>query len=533
MATRLIDGHTHVFNVGFLPVEGIMRARGVPKILAGPIAKFLERVLERDLIEHTSDKAEGDEADRLRLMEMLESELHAGAAEVRVAEERLPDRPDLITRVVVAVPDDVLEDLRDDLEPLADLLGASPASRAISDSRSSRLVDGQPHERERRLLDQLLREAARATSGAVSTESESAELSVESASARGVIEWLLLLLVHEQRITRAFPDAWDPAVSFQAHVHHHMDMELHYPGRPPVYRAVGEQLERIRALAANAQIALLPFVAYGAFREDAVQIVSHALQNGFAGVKFYPPNGYRPIDNADEDLDQKLLHKKGIKLTGGEMDERNLELFRDCVRLDAPIFTHCTSGGMEARRKLSGRFSNPRHWRRVLETDESLKSLRLCLGHAGGQEGWMAPLDAAGNSAWAESYAYEVLELCAEFNNVYCDFGYFGQLLESGDSAHRFRVRLEAAVKRYPQFAEKCCYGTDWHLMSIEKHASEYPHRFERLLLESEVLMPHADKILRTNALGFLNVEGYLERAGGTLGEEERQRLEGLLHRST
>lgn len=506
--TEILDVHTHIFNVGFLPVEGVMLARGVPHWIAAPVTKFLERELERELPGIPPRVSQGVAPDRIPLMEMLERELSAGGAAARADTTRVPDAPDLIAQVVQRVPGADLDALRPDLEAVEGLLTAGRASRAISDARLGAMIVADPHERERRLLDQLLREAAQAAPGPVITGIAPQEMSVESLSAKGLIEWLLLLLVHEARIVRAFAGAWNPAAQFIGRVHHHMDMELHYRGRAPVYQ-IAQQLNRIRAVAESAELPLLPFVAFEPFRPDGVAIVADALQHGFAGVKFYPPNGYRPADNADVDLDQQLLHDKGIRLSGADVDRQNLALFRECVARGTPIFTHCTSGGMEARPGITGHFSNPRHWRKALQTS-GLSALRLCFGHAGGQEGWMAPLTAAGNSTWAESYAYEVLALCVEFPNVYCDFGYFDGFLASGEDANRLQQRLEAAVRTTNgQFARKCCYGTDWHLVSIQQHAAEYPSRFEQLIRSSRVLAPFVDAIMHENALAFLNRPAY------------------------
>ena len=127
-------------------------------------------------------------------------------------------------------------------------------------------------------------------------------------------------------------------------VHHMMDMEHAYQDRPdyPYLR----QLRRMRALARCFPGRVLGFAAFEPFRPGAFRIVREAMENGFCGVKFYPPSGYRPVDN------------EVTGITGDdprEIDRRNHELFAYCVNHDVPILAHCTAGGMERIPGVTGR----------------------------------------------------------------------------------------------------------------------------------------------------------------------------------
>lgn len=509
MPAPLIDAHIHVFNVGFLPVDGIMHAHNVPTFLSKVVTRFLERVLERELpVAGLRD----DPPDRQPLIAMLESELRADAS-LRAA--LAPDEPDLITRVAQLVPARDLDALRDDL--IAAESQISPEARAATKMRTPATAAPEPYDEDRRRLDALLREAAR---HAGPIESEEHELhGIAGFSIRGLIDWLLLLVQHESRIANAFADAWTPAQTISLGVHHMMDMAPHYQGRAPVYRYVEEQLPRMRAVAAAPPVPLVGFVAYSPLRNDCRQIIQGALADGFAGVKFYPPSGYKPISNAG------LEFPNGV--TGAKVDERNLQLFTDCGA-QVPIFAHCTRGGVEVEKGVTGKYSNPEFWRDVLARP-GLGDLRLCLGHAGGEEGWFAELG-AGDDVWRRSYASTVVELCVKpGSNVYCDFGFFDGILD-GRMAHHFVKRLASVVAQHgAHFAKKCCYGTDWHLVSRKSGAAAYPDRFARLLRDNSDLKQYADDILGRNALRYLNLPAFLERSGAKLGELERQRLEALV----
>ena len=49
MAVQRIDIHTHVFNVRYLPIEGIIRSRGVPEFVARGLAKLLNGTTGDDI----------------------------------------------------------------------------------------------------------------------------------------------------------------------------------------------------------------------------------------------------------------------------------------------------------------------------------------------------------------------------------------------------------------------------------------------------------------------------------------------------
>lgn len=481
---RLADGHTHVFNVGFLPVEGILLSR-LPKWLATRHTEILLRLLEVDAPTLTAAEAAGYQRARLALMEMLEAELTAPQALSPFGEE------DFFARLARLIPREDVIALAPVLEDTGDTEPLREDTRAVSAMRTRALPDDDVTGARRR-FDALLREAHR-EAGPVET-GRPTELSPLAISAGGLIKLLYLLVIHESRIVRSFPKSWNGPPQFDFFVHHMMDMKNHYTGRPPHYDFASEQHDRMVAVAKLSSVPLHGFTAFDPFRPDAerLAIVDAARNRGFRGVKFYPPNGYRPLDNMDGDIVNGP--------SAAAVNKRNLEFFEYCVNYDFPVFTHCTSSGFESRPGVTGPFSNPIHWRHVLET-AGLDKLRLCFGHAGGQDGWLAPPTPEGNTRWFNSYAHQVVELCSEYDNVYCDFGYFDELL-TGEDWLFFQRRLEDAVTTHPIFAAKCCYGTDWHLITAQGHARDYPERWFAIVRDK----PWQETTMRFNCARFLKL---------------------------
>lgn len=473
--THIIDAHTHIFNVGFLPVEGILLTRGVSKRHAAALTDFFLNRLERDLpnLSFAPDP----------LISLVNEELRSGRGRIGFA----PDS--FFTRFVDAVPDDALAALRHVLtQDLENSFSAVTRAETMSFRFTSapRIDDDM-----RRRLDQLLREAD-TVAGPV--ETGGAEKKLLSKGVGSIIKWLCLLIQHERRILEAFRFAWDLDSSFAAHIHFMMDMKNHYPGRPPEYDFERDQIPRMEAVASASPLHLFQFVAFDPFRDNSLEIVRNAIETrGFIGVKFYPPNGYKALGNEAEDIVNGPAP--------AEVDARNMRFFEWCVETDTPVFTHCTPEGMEARPNETGVFSDPKIWRELLEKP-GLEKLRICFGHAGGEEGWTAPLSGNGQSGWSNTYASTVVELCNSYENVYCDFGYFDGILNG--KSDQFAARLEWAIKGSPGFARKCCYGSDWHLMTVDRNHREYAAEFARLLRENATLRPVLDSFMRANVLSYL-----------------------------
>jgi hypothetical protein len=474
-----IDGHTHVGNVGFIPVDGVLRVWHVPKLLAETVAYVCNHELERK--KPGSANLEAVERERLDLMEWLQVQLRADQTPRRFEAARRTEEPDIIAGFVQLVPDADIRALGDQLTKVVPLLTRlGDTARGITALRQRHLGKRDPDEL-RRILDWLLR-------------------TVSSVSPRGLVDWLLLMVMHESRIVAAFDDAWHPRALFDWRVHLMIDMELHYYGTPAY--SITEQIDRMIDVVAGATPPLAGLVGFDPFREKSLEIVQGALSRGFIGVKFYPPSGYKPAENQEYDLDDDLLDDKHLEITASDVNARCGALFDFCGET-IPIISHCSDGGMKAGPE-TGAFSHPRYWQVALESGHG--KLRLCLAHAGGQEGWTAPLTSEGDATWNDSWAPQVVDLCLRYDNVYCDFGYFDDILNDAASTVSFQQRLAGLIARSPAFVEKCCYGSDWHLIVIKRYAPEYPDRFAKLLADAKLSVTQIDLIMRGNAKQFLKL---------------------------
>ena len=91
-----------------------------------------------------------------------------------------------------------------------------------------------------------------------------------------------------------------------------------------------------------------------------------------------------------------------------------------------------------------------------------MRDLRLCLGHAGGEDFWL------GKGKFTD-WGQRVYELCTLYPNVYCEFGIHGEIVDEKARATFVDtvVRLIEAPPRAPNqidFAKKIMYGSDWFM---------------------------------------------------------------------
>lgn len=469
----IIDCHTHLFNLGFVPIQGILVSWRVPNSFAQFIAPLLQLMIQ------TTKTTKKKAAPRAALNRALMEEASLGS---------------LIPEFVSLSPSPgevpLIDQLIDKNSALLDSVALPPWMAITSYS----------------LRELMLAKALIALARYISENGWQS------------VEWLLFLLNHESQLFRYLDRTYPISASGGLFVHHMMDMDNHYPPGQSKYEFTGEQIRRMRAMVEASDGKLLTFVAFDPFRDNSLEIIEQSINDLCCGVKFYPPNGYRPIDNHDRDIFGPV--KAHV------VNQRNQELYNYCITEGVPLFSHCTPTGMESRIGVTGQFSNPKHWRRVLE---QYGTLRLALGHAGGEEPWLAEDNSTGDNFFVQSYAYDVVDLCVTYPNVYCEFGHFHAIF---DPTKRLKLqrRLERVVEEYgDSFANKMIYGSDWHMISrFDKHES-YLDLFYDLFDRSDILRPYIKRFFFSNALRYLNLNAYLQRNNAKLTDAAKDYLSKLI----
>lgn len=187
---------------------------------------------------------------------------------------------------------------------------------------------------------------------------------------------------------------------------------------------------------------VLPFVFVHPRREGHLEIMRRALtERGFVGVKLYPSLGYDVTSDA------------------------MLEVYRESVRLGAPLLQHTNKGGFVVSED-SFRQADPVRWRPILERDE-FADLKICFAHfGGGGQVTVRPLSAT-------SWAAVILEMMRGHPGVFADVSFHRKPMDSDAEAGRYFANLTDWLAD-PVTGERILFGTDFWL--IRPRLSEASH---------------------------------------------------------
>jgi predicted TIM-barrel fold metal-dependent hydrolase len=501
---QVIDFHAHLFNLRYLPVAGILRRYSnnkLPVTIALGVEWYLWRKTGSSYRDTIGEEIISANDTPNRIFDLL----------------GLDTKPYNATDLLTMTGNELVEILAQQLndEDVAD----TPLAIALDDFQRIETGQGVP----------TVNFSARVKSAPLTMEERTFALGIfrrlfywaieliDSALA-GIdtavkhLRWFILMMYSEEYLYRQL-ERENRGVTF--YVHHMMDVDHFFideqTGRfyNSYYSFHPGQTQRMNRMHHSHQNELAGFVAFNPARADAMDVIKSALANGFRGVKFYPPLGYRAHE------DDNILYRKQIAA-----------LIKFCVAGDVPLFTHCNNSGFQAfPLKNSGYQSNPVHWENLLLEPGNGK-LRLCLGHGGGGEGWFAPNRNADHTRasdikaadiknpssdqeyWNHSYAAMVFKLCILFPNVYCDFAYLDEMINEDGTIDQqksgaFRERLVKLLKAEPAFSEKIIYGSDWHMLYREGKNAVYFQAYEAFFNHPD-LQPYAENFFYNNGKRFM-----------------------------
>lgn len=473
---KVIDIHSHVFNTDYLPWVGVIkRFLGGREKLGFVVDTLANHLREGASIE---DLADAD-------AQTLAGRIDVDHAEVRALEPTIRE---------IASGSDALRELTP-LKP-GQKLRAADYRKTIA-----------------AFLDMAAEEVPRMEMGAVYSTQHGHLRKLWQA-----LVWVWMLRTKSPREIAYRLRGIFPEVDLFAHLM--MDMENHYPGPPPAIQSMRKQFDTLRAELDDPRLPFLIFAAFDPFRAEVqfqqfngnhMAVIQHAFERGCAGVKFYPPNGYAPDLNEKQSLEENAPLPKII-------NSANYELFKFCDDNHLPIFTHSQPGEVEARKGFDC-LSHPKWWTTVLDT---FSKLRLCFGHAGANDWYSkAPTD----REWDKTWSGQIVQLCLNKDNVYCDFGAFSEVYHDPIRS-RFVKRLSDLTKRSPDLKKKLLYGSDWSMIYLRPDHAENLERFKWIAKEAEL---DADAFFRGNAVRYLDLEKFMSRNSRILSSSLRGALQNVL----
>lgn len=216
---------------------------------------------------------------------------------------------------------------------------------------------------------------------------------------------------------------------------------------------------------------------------DSLSLVMRAVEeDGFIGVKLYPPMGFAALGNHEKD-GEKFWARKWLppwtdrpdlgKLLDGSMRQ----LLQWCKKHQVPVMAHtsASNGPTKEYEALAG----PEYWKKALG---DYGDLRISFGHFGGSS------PAASGSERARQFADLMAGSGMPGSNAYADAGYFLEVISQ-------EPKLEAVLRQLYEvtssrgdaaLVNRFMYGTDWEMTLVEGPVDSYLEQFQALLSDLE-----------------------------------------------
>ncbi len=268
---------------------------------------------------------------------------------------------------------------------------------------------------------------------------------------------------------------------------------------------LSDQLEVMGRLARRRNDVLLlnfaPFCPLRAVVEGgarAMQLLEYAVMDqGFAGVKLYPPMGFRPTCNDGISFGHTRV-KTGV--TGAMIDAELDKLYAWCVENEVPVQAHANNSMAAAAG--TGGYASPEYWGLVLDR---FPDLRLNLSHAGiiGGERQVTPPVAeciTGHDYWGDVVA----NMTQNRAQVYFDTGYWDEIGVTHTDVATIKARLQRYDATYPNFRARMMYGSDWTMIA---RLPGYQNYLNNMLRFVDDLFPDTgarNGVMGANALNFV-----------------------------
>ena len=269
----------------------------------------------------------------------------------------------------------------------------------------------------------------------------------------------------------------------------------------------------------------------GAPADEPMAVVKQAIEeNGFIGVKLYPPMGFAPSGNAKfANNFPRHVRDAGTGLgqeAGARLDAALDKLYAWCAAKNAPIMVHtANSYGSQPGYGLR---ASPLGWVSVLK---KYPGLRISMAHFGG----FARFDNKGTHEQTWEWAIGEMFKVAENPHVYADISFFNDVLEGPSMRRQY---IGGLFKRFcgtfPDAAvSRLIYGTDWTMIGHRAHfpsRATFAHKNDRLFpdlvmdfmrRELEFTNDQIDAVMFRNAARYMGL-GPDQRAQGTRGRLEQ-----------
>jgi hypothetical protein len=181
------------------------------------------------------------------------------------------------------------------------------------------------------------------------------------------------------------------------------------------------------------------------------------LQGGdVIGVKIYPPLGFKVYPDTARERDAYQV------------------VYERLAELEIPITAHCQKASFDLTDGELKLFTDPRNWADLLGSSETIRKLRLNLGHFGGEKGVIDALDWEDDRVEGPSrdgWTYEIIKILKRYDNAYADISAF----DFGDKQAVASLLWTLAYDKAGEFNDNDSQSPNHPLESKLLWGSDYP----------------------------------------------------------
>jgi predicted TIM-barrel fold metal-dependent hydrolase len=283
----------------------------------------------------------------------------------------------------------------------------------------------------------------------------------------------------------------------------------------------------------------------GAASDSPLAIVDKAItQEGFIGIKLYPPMGFRPTKNAaagddfpcwvrfgsgspgyDEKCAQRTNAADALGNTPGQqLDDALAKLYAWCAAKNVPIMAHTYNSN--AAGPGYGTRANPDYWNLVLQQPQ-FQTLRINMAHFGGfYEAFKTGTFNPGNLPNTWEWKIGRMPAANPKAMIFSDISYLSEVLDKKSTLRKQTLAaMSQFLKEFPNSDRLLLYGTDWSMIGHEAkfpapHQEQYPDLVAEFLTQVGFNSDQLENIFFRNAARFLGLLAS-DRANGTRGRLE------------
>ena len=270
----------------------------------------------------------------------------------------------------------------------------------------------------------------------------------------GMMQWAELMTRDRARIVAQAINLYGRPGEVQVFANQLLDLAYWLKARE-VKQSDPDALIRLFAeiSARRSDVLILNFVGFCPLRAAIEGDVAHervrraVAEHGFAGVKLYPPMGFKPLENAGIGFGHARARPAG---GGAALDRELRRLYGWCQANDVSIAAHA-SASMGAGPGTAA-YSAPWLWAPALR---EFPDLRVSLAHFGGFGGH-------GNPQWET----ELIGMLDDFPNLFFDTGFWTEAMAGAATRPAALATTRHLFEAEPLAGERMLYGSDWSMIA-------------------------------------------------------------------